>query len=153
MYEGTDAKEHYTYEGLEGNKTYTVNIIARNASSNAFVAALTKKVETVGGNAPDLTGYNENVTYYVLYDDIGNMKIGDKIKNNGSNMPKNWYDYSMRKWANIVVTDGKVENGEITGGSYQNYFVWIPRYQYSLDTTNQRTNVKFIDGGRNMNWN
>lgn len=146
VHEGKDAKEKYIYENLEGNKTYTVNIIARNASSNAFVAALTKKVETIGGNAPDLTGYNENVTYYVLYDDNGNRKIGDKIKNNGSNMPKNWYDYSMRKWANIVVTDGKVEKGEITGGSYQNYFVWIPRYQYSLDTTNQRTNVKFIDG-------
>ena len=26
------------------------------------------------------------------------------------------------------------------------YLVWIPRYQYSLDTVNQRTNVKFIDG-------
>ena len=45
-----------------------------------------------------------------------------------------------------MVTDGTVENGQITGGSFKNFFVWIPRYQYSLDTTNQRTNVKFIDG-------
>lgn len=51
-----------------------------------------------------------------------------------------------RRWANIVVTNGKVENGAITGATMTTYLVWIPRYQYSLDKKNQRTNVKFIDG-------
>ena len=74
------------------------------------------------------------------------MTIGSKIKNDGSNMPDNWYDYGTRKWANIVVTDGSVENGEIKNATKTTYFVWIPRYQYSLDTVNQRTNVKFIEG-------
>ena len=74
------------------------------------------------------------------------MKIGDKIKNDGSNMPEDWYDYSTRKWANIVVTNGTVENGQIKNATNTSYFVWIPRYQYSLDTVNQRTNVKFING-------
>lgn len=147
VHEGTNKAENYVYTGLEGNKTYTVNIIARNANTNAYIAAVTKKIETIGGNAPVLTGFNENRTYYVTYDENGNnRKIGDKIKNDGSNAPKDWYDYSSRKWANIVVTDGTVSNGEITGATSTSYFVWIPRYQYSLDTVNQRTNVKLISG-------
>ncbi len=146
VHEGNNAKEHYIYENLKGNQVYTINIIARNASTNAFVAAVTKKVETVRGNPPDLRGYKESMTYYVLYDNNGNMTIGDNIKNDGRNIPENWYNYSTRKWANIVVTDGKVQNGQITGETFKNYFVWIPRYQYSLNTVDQRTNVKFIDG-------
>jgi hypothetical protein len=147
VHEGTNKAENYVYTGLEGNKTYTVNIIARNANTNAYIAAVTKKIETIGGNAPVLTGFNESRTYYVTFDENGdNMKVGDKIKNDGSNAPKDWYDYSSRKWANIVVTDGTVADGKITGATTTSYFVWIPRYQYSLDTVNQRTNVKLISG-------
>lgn len=146
VHEGKNPLENYKYTNLEPNKIYTINIIARKASSNEFVAAVTKKVETVGANKPDLRGFNENNTYYVLYDEAGNMKVGDKIKNDGSNMPEDWYEYGARRWANIVVTNGTVENGEIKEATSTSYFVWIPRYQYSLDTVNQRTNVKFIDG-------
>ena len=146
VYEGTDPLENYTYKGLEANKIYTVNIIARNRETNEYVAATTKKIETVGANKPDLTGYNADMTYYVLYDNEGNMKIGDKIKNDGSNSPEDWYDYGARKWANIVVTDGRVENGQIVEATNTSYFVWIPRYQYTLDTVNQRTIIKFITG-------
>ena len=57
-------------------------------------------------------GFNEDRTYYVIYDEQNNMRIGDKIKIDGSNVPEEWYDYGSRKWANIVVTDGKVQNGK-----------------------------------------
>ena len=94
-----------------------------------------------------LTGFKEDRTYYVSYDESGNnMTVGEKIKQDGSNAPNDWYDYSTRKWANIVVTDGTVTNGKITGATTTSYFVWIPRYQYALDTVNQRTNVKLISG-------
>ena len=147
VHEGTNKAENYVYTGLEPDKTYTVNIIARNASTNAYIAAVTQKVETIGGNAPVLKGFKEDRTYYVLFDENGNnMKIGDKIKSDGSNAPNDWYDYSTRKWANIVVTDGTVQNGKITGATTTSYFVWIPRYQYSLDTTNKRSRVKLISG-------
>ena len=147
MHEGNNKAENYVYTGLEGNKTYTVNIIDRNANTNAYIAAVTKKIETVGGNTPVLTGFKEDRTYYVSYDESGNnMTVGEKIKQDGSNAPNDWYDYSTRKWANIVVTDGTVVNGKITGATTTSYFVWIPRYQYSLDTVNQRTNVKLISG-------
>ena len=56
-------------------------------------------------------------------------------------------------WANIVVTDGIVENGKITGAKYTTYLVWIPRYEYrilpdreALDKSNRRIDVNFIQG-------
>ena len=88
----------------------------------------------------------------MLYDNDGNETIGQQIKNDGSNMPSNWYNYSESKWANIVVTDGKVENGKITGATMTTYYTWIPRYEFriesgqQLQTSTARTEVRFLDG-------
>ena len=147
VHEGDNKNENYTYTGLEGNTKYTINIIARNKGDNKYVGAITKKVETVTPNEPELTGFSETNTYYVEYDANGeNPRVGEKIKNDGSNRPKDWYNYAGRKWANIVVTDGEVRNGKIEGASKTTYLVWVPRYAYSLDTQNQRTNIKFSKG-------
>ena len=48
----------------------------------------------------------------------------------------NWYDYENKEWANAVK---KKKNGNITG-----YWVWIPRYEYKINTSTQTTTVKFI---------
>ena len=42
-------------------------------------------------------------------------------------MPNDWYDYSKSRWANIVVTDGTIKNGQITGATMTTYYTWIPR--------------------------
>lgn len=97
-------------------------------------------------------GFNADQTYYVLYDKDGNETIGDKVKNDGSNMPKSWYDYSQSKWANIVVTDGTVSNGKITNATKTTYFVWIPRYEYFIPSSQSaqkasgRIEVRFLNG-------
>ena len=156
-YTGTSATENYTYTGLALNTTYTVNIIARNASTNAYVGAITKKLSTKNVNEPDLSSFisNEGLkdrTYYVVYD-------GENISKYVSiteSKPSNWYDYSKSQWANIVVTDRQVSGNTITGATTTTYFVWVPRYQYrilqsvndwsNLNTENARTDVKFIEG-------
>lgn len=46
----------------------------------------------------------------------------------------NWYDYDNQIWANIVVRNNEKEA----------YFVWIPRYEYKLDSTNERSRVILI---------
>ena len=143
---GSSSTENYVYRGLEEGKEHTVNIILRNANTNAYLGAITKKVTTIGENAPVLTGYDETRTYYVLYDDEGNKRIGDLIKQDGSNMPDNWYSYIDSKWANIVVTDGTIVDGQITGATQTLYFTWLPRYQYNLNSTTQRSDVRFIKG-------
>ena len=48
----------------------------------------------------------------------------------------NWYDYTNKKWANAVTKD---KNGKITG-----YWVWIPRYEYKINSSTKTVNVKFI---------
>jgi len=136
VHDGTSATDSYT--GLSLNTTYTVNIIARNASTNEYVGAITKKIKTTDVYAPDLTGFDKDTTFYVIYNDDGTEKERVSIKKSA---PSNWYDYSNRKWANIVTTANGTES----------YFVWIPRYEYriledreneSLD--NKRTDVNFI---------
>ena len=156
MHEGTSVTENYIYENLELAKTYTVNIILRNADTNEYLGAITKKQTTEEANAPVLTGLNETMTYYVLYDEDGNETIGDLVKQDGSNMPANWYNYRDSKWANIVVTNGTVTDGTITGATTTNYFTWIPRYEYrimgdrsNLSLANRRTEVNFLSGTSN----
>ncbi len=138
VHDGTDATEKYNYTGLDLNTTYTINIIARDASTDAYVGAITKKIKTIDAYAPDLTGFDKNNTFYVIYNDDGSEKERISIKKKA---PDNWYDYSNRKWANIVTTANGTES----------YFVWIPRYEYriledrgneSLD--NKRSDVSFI---------
>ena len=138
VHEGTSSTENYIYTGLNTNTEYTINIIARNADTNGYIGAITKKIKTIEPYAPDLTGFDKETTFYVIYDDEGNEKERISIK---ENVPNNWYDYSNRKWANIVSTANNTTS----------YFVWIPRYEYriledraNLSLDNRRTEVNFI---------
>ena len=159
-YTGTSTNENYTYTGLDLNKTYTVNIIARNASTDSYVGAITKKVTTKAANEPDLSSFisNEglkNRTYYVGYDEENISKYVPITESK----PSNWYDYSKSQWANIVVTDGQVSGNTITNATATTYLVWVPRYEYkilnsvndwsNMDTSNARTDVKFLNGTEN----
>lgn len=133
---GTSSTQHYVYEGLEENKTYIVNIIARNKNTNEYIGAVTKKIKTIAPYAPDVSSFDKNTTYYVVYN--GNNETRVSINNDP---PSNWYDYSNQQWANIVTTANNTET----------YFVWIPRYEYkiltdrpNLSTANRRIDVNFI---------
>ena len=147
----TNATDIFEYSGLNSNTKYTVLIEIRN-SSDAYVGSVVKQISTIDANKPELTGFNAEQTYYVLYDNEGNETIGDKIKSDGSNLPSNWYDYSSSKWANIVVTDGIVSGGKITGATKTTYFTWIPRYEFRINAGQQlqpataRTEVRFLQG-------
>ena len=144
---GNNPEEKYSFTGLDANSTYGITVMVRKASTGEMLGAVSQRVETIEANKPDLTGFNEEKTYYVVgYRNDGTPIIGDHILNDGSNSPDNWYDYSNRTWANIVITDGTVSNGEIINYTYISYFMWIPRYQYSLDETTQRVNIKFLPG-------
>ena len=55
---------------------------------------------------------------------------GNEIKVTEDNKDK-WYDYENQKWANAVTKDGS-------------YWVWIPRYEYCIETDTKTINVKFI---------
>ncbi len=50
-------KENYIYRNLKPKTTYTINIIARNAETNAY-SSNNRKITTTSINKPDLTGFN-----------------------------------------------------------------------------------------------
>jgi len=138
---GTEYNENYVFEGLTANTTYTVNIIARNSSTNEFIGATTKKITTNDANAPDVSAFDKETTFYVYWDGDEEKRVSIK-----KDPPKEWYDYSNQRWANIVTT----ANNTTT------YFTWIPRYEYrilgdraNLDTSNRRIDVTFLPGTTN----
>ena len=95
----------------------------------------------------DLSGFSTSCTYYVEYDETtGEEKTGDKtlirVNTDGTpaNAPENWYDYSHKKWANIV-TKGKDENGN----ELITYWTYIPRYEYRV--INNQLDISFISVG------
>ena len=140
--EKTNSTDTFEYTGLSPKTKYTIQVEIRNSTTDEYIGSIVKQISTIDANKPELTGFNADCTYYVLYDDEGNETIGDKIKNDGSNMPSNWYDYSQSKWANIVVQ----ANGKTT------YFTWIPRYEFMITSSQSaqpavgRTETRFIEG-------
>ena len=146
----TTASDTFEYTGLNSNTKYTILVEIRDSTTDEYVGSVVKQISTIDANKPELTGFNVDRTYYVLYDNDGNETIGDKVKNDGSNMPSNWYNYSQSNWANIVVTDGTVSNGQITGATMTTYYTWIPRYEFKITSGQQvqpaiaRTEVRFL---------
>ena len=142
-YKGEKSTSIDTFEftGLSSNTKYTVLVEIRN-SADEYVGSVVKQISTIDANKPDLNGFNADNTYYVLYDNDGNETIGDKIKNDGGNMPSNWYDYSSSKWANVVVKEG----------SMTMYYTWVPRYEFRANSSQYqqlataRTEVRFLSG-------
>ena len=72
-------------------------------------------------------------SFYVYWDEQGNEHNETPISKPA---PEGWYNYTYAKWANIVTRNNGVET----------YFVGIPRYEYKLNSTSQRSSIKFILG-------
>ena len=81
-------QKSFEYTGLSPKTKYTIQVEIRNSTTDEYIGSIVKQIKTIDANKPELTGFNADCTYYVLYDDEGNETIGDKIKNDGSNMPK-----------------------------------------------------------------
>lgn len=124
--------EDFTFVNGTPDANNTINVTALD-SDGRIVGSMTKKVELVDCNAPNLMGFDPNTTFYVYYDSDGNEHNEIPIS---QDPPEGWYNYTYRQWANIVTKNDGLEN----------YLVWIPRYQYRLNTTNQRVSIKFIKG-------
>lgn len=129
----------FTYTNLQPNTTYNLRIIGSNGAeisrSVQTIGSLPKVINTTSDQyfeAPVLTGFNLNKTYYVTWDKNGNEKLTPAT----GSAPYNWYDYTNRKWANIMVDDGNHN---------KSYLVWIPRYKYSLSTYGPEA-PDFFDG-------
>ena len=122
----------YDFINATPDQTNYINVTALNANGE-IVGSMTKELELTEVNAPDLTGLDKDTTFYVYWDEEGNEHNEIPIS---MAPPEDWYNYSYAQWANIVTRNNGLEI----------YYVWIPRYQYSLDQTSQRSNIRFIQG-------
>lgn len=97
------------------------------------------KVGHIYCNSPDLSGFNPESTYYVVYDENGNNEqIYGRIDR--VEPPENWYDYENKIWANIVTVNGS----EVA------YWTWIPRYKYKTKADDasipaETVDLKYVD--------
>ncbi len=95
----------------------------------------------------------------VYYDETN--KVWKKADEN--NKDKQWYDYDNKKWANIVTVADSDKNlrdaqvgTEIPMDKITTFFVWIPRYAYSIESGYQqgssgtgKIDVTFLKGNTN----
>ncbi len=121
----------HTFDNLEKEKLYTIHLVAKDENENV-IGGYTRQMKLVD-IVVDTNNFYPNNTFYVVYDEDGNEDSSIPI-NESDNYPDNWYNYTEQLWANIVVRDKGQEN----------YFVWIPRYEYKLNSTNEEANVVFI---------
>ena len=79
---------------------------------------------TTVANAPDISGFNKDNTYYVSWDLTSSPYQINEDTNLKGVAPGNWYDYTqgVNHWANV----------KTTGGKNDCYWVWIPRYAYCI---------------------
>ena len=96
----------------------------------------------------------------VYYDDAS--KVWRKADEN--NKDKQWYNYDEKKWANIVTVaeeNGELRNvavgTEIPMDKITTFFVWVPRYAYSITSGYKQGNgatgsidVTFLKGNTNI---
>ena len=163
----------YTIEGLSAGHTYKIDLTAPllydKANGDKQYKELSRTVTTISAgsgtaNAPKLTGFNKDNTYYVVYDSTKKKALlGDKVEfdseGNPTNAPSGWYDYSTRNWANIVTikaNDGyslDLKKGMEISSINTTYttmamFVWVPRYEYKVDESSDSTDIIFIPSSK-----
>ena len=127
--EQTDQTKGYTFTNIEEGKQ-VINVTALNENGE-IIGSYTVTVEIEEPAAPDISSFNQETTFYVWWDEQGKEHSDTPIS---EEPPEKWYKYSNNIWANIVTRNNEMET----------YFVWIPRYEYRLNTLKERAEIKFI---------
>ena len=130
---------------------HTVKCTATGTNGKTAEATVKITVKDVFALAVDNSGANKPVLYTnmipVVYD-------GTKwLYSDGTQT--NWYNYTDKQWANAVVLNSGVTKNvgdEVTEEEISLWYVWIPRYKYTIFNGNNRSaaaqliNVTFESG-------
>ena len=121
---------------------------------------LQRTLQEIASRVPSVEGYNDikKVNSPKLAEGMIPIKW-DKSKNKwvicSENDPE-WYNYSSKKWANVMLSDGEYKAGEAEGTEVEDsqlgsMYVWIPRYAYTISNSNNehKINVTFVKGNTN----
>lgn len=86
----------------------------------------------------------------IIYNPSG-FPVKADINLNSKGVPRNWYNYAGKKWANAVLVKDTARTNyinalpgeEINESDILAYLVWIPRYKYSVNTADKTINIVF----------
>ncbi len=132
-------------------KDYTCTNLNSDGTINSKVTC------TKGGNNDEPTSeYTDNsgANKPVLFDNMVAIKYENE-KWLVANTSEKWYDYDAKEWANAVVLNSGVTKNvgdEVTEEDVALWYVWIPRYKYTIFNGNneivseQLINVTFESG-------
>lgn len=119
----------FTFNGKQLAGYWVAKYRVQEGTNNGTASA---SQDTTNQIEVDLSGFNKTNTYYVTYDDNGNQTSENTLISNPA--PSGWYDYSKKKWANVMTNN----NGLKT------YWTYIPRYEYQLWKELKQTNIRYI---------
>lgn len=130
----TDENAHSAFT-VDGNELQGIWV-----SKYEPTKVLTTEIDLLPYYIPDLSGFDENTTYLEVYDKdsktFTDYLLADVLKEGTLKSfcnKHNWFNYDEKIWANIKTTANEVEA----------WWVWIPRYAYSVEGT--ETQIKFVD--------
>ena len=131
-------------------KDYTCTNLNSDGTINSKVMC------TKGGSDEPTSEYTDNSG--ANKPELFNNMIAIKYENNKwvvANTSEKWYDYDAKEWANAVVLNSGVTKNvgdEVTEEDVALWYVWIPRYKYTIFNGNngsaaaQLINVTFESG-------
>ena len=119
-------------------------------------SGLQRTLQEIASRVPSVEGYNDIKKVNSPKVTKGMIPIKwDESKNKwvicSENDPE-WYNYSSKKWANVMLSDGEYKAGEAEGTEVEDsqlgsMYVWIPRYAYTVGE--HKINVTFVKGNTN----
>ena len=128
----------YTDESMANVESYLDELISGAGGGDTVLPADGSFSEEKGVNTPKL---GANMDLVVFAEDRNEWRVDST--NSG-------YSYKEQtgttenggtsEWANAKVTT------QVGDQTIESYFVWIPRYAYKIDSTNQTIDIKFIKG-------
>lgn len=124
-----DISDAFTFNGKQLAGYWVSKYRVQEGTDNGTAGASQDSTDQI---EVDLSGFNPANTYYVTYDENGNQTSEDTPIS--QNPPEGWYDYSKKKWANVMTNN----NGLKT------YWTYIPRYKYQVWKELQQTYVRYI---------
>ena len=127
----------FTPSGEDGSKNLKGIWMSKYETSNVTVTDQSQMAYKC--YAPDMTGFNPNYTYIELYDKSTNTFTSEVLLKDANldtiNNDNTWYSYPNKVWANI----------KTTGNGLEAWWVWIPRYAYSINEATKEIEIIFID--------
>ena len=147
---------------IKSNETKTITVIVNNNSSNNLeikigVASDENSVKNIiyYDNRILITNvidnYNNDANEPILDSGMIPVRYDDSlnswVKANFNNKNNSWYDYSAKKWANVILVKDDVReyyqnvsvNSKININDVVAFYVWIPRFKYKVWNINRQT--------------